>query len=575
MTADQLANLMVQKGYKVRKEGDGYRTSCPAHGGTDANMTIRPHAEGGAITTCHSHHCLRPDIAKGLGLTMDDLTPAKANGNGGEAHGQRIYPYRDEAGTVLFEVVREVDKRFWQRLPGAKRGGIGDARRVLFGLPELLTTSPGELICIAEGEKCVVEVAKLGIRATTNPHGAGKWRPEYTEWLKQRLADRKFLVLPDNDLEGKKHAVHVCDSLQAAGLAVFLADLGPLPEKGDVVQWISAGGTAEKLRAMAAPKTLAERRESAGVEIIRDIELAAMVIPEHPFVIEDMLPIGYTLLASKPKVGKTRGVTGLAVAVAHGGKAMGQIDVQKGEVLFLALESDLSDLQSRLSDIRNGDPPNGNLYVVTDWPKSNAGGLDLLEEWLAEHPLASMVIIDTIGRLKAPTPRNSDIYQVDYDFGTELKKLASRHAVGLLGCHHQRKAAGEDTFDTMSGTLGVTAACDALWVLQRTRGQADAVLSLTGRKIREQEMALRQDEHIGTWSYMGNADEFRKSKERAEIVRLLRESEAPLSPTEIAEGIQKRPDSTRGLLRKMVQAKEIYRTDKGGYAVWDGMETGT
>jgi len=120
MTADQLANLMVQKGYKVRREGDGYRTSCPAHGGTDANMTIRPHAEGGAITTCHSHHCLRPDIAKGLGLTMDDLTPAKVNGNGAEHVGQRVYPYRDEAGTVLFEVVREIDKRFWQRLPGAK-----------------------------------------------------------------------------------------------------------------------------------------------------------------------------------------------------------------------------------------------------------------------------------------------------------------------------------------------------------------------------------------------------------------------------------------------------------------------
>lgn len=573
MTASQLADRMIANGYDVRIDGDGYRACCPAHGGTDRNMTIRTHSEGGAICTCMSHHCSRSDIAKAMGLTMAEIVGGDTRGNGHRSdrgdQGNRVFPYRDEKGTLLFEVVRSADKRFWQRLPGAKAGGIGDVRRVLFGLPELLATNPGEVVGIAEGEQCAIAVASVGIACTTNPHGAGKWRPDYTAWLKENLPDRKFLLLPDNDTEGKKHVVAVGDSLQAAGLEHYLADLGVLPAKGDVADWLAAGGTKEALLAMAVPTPPEERFRSAGIFIIRDDELAIAILPEPIFVIDGILPVGYTLLASKPKIGKTRGITGLAEAVASGGKAMGNIDVSQGEVLFLAMESDLQDVQSRLLDIRGNSPPTGMLYVSTQWPNASEGGLTLLEEWLVQHPRALLVIIDTIAKLKPSVPRNADIYAEDYKFGASLKRIADEHQIALMGLHHQRKAASEDTFDTMSGTLGTTAACDALWVLQRTRGQADAMISMTGRKIREQEIAIRQDEHIGTWLYLGDADEFRKSRERAEVLRVLKSAGGPLMPSEIADELGKRADAIRQLLRRMVQSKEIIRSEKGGYSRLD------
>src|SRR5262245_22537070 len=113
----------------------------------------------------------------------------------------KIYPYRDEQGKVLYEVRRTPDKQFSMWTPGAERPGIGDTRRVLFGLPELLATKPGELVVIVEGEKCALAVAEMGLTATCNPNGCGKWRTEYTAWLKEHLPDRVFLVLADNDPE--------------------------------------------------------------------------------------------------------------------------------------------------------------------------------------------------------------------------------------------------------------------------------------------------------------------------------------------------------------------------------------
>lgn len=321
-----------------------------------------------------------------------------------------------------------------------------------------------------------------------------------------------------------------------------------------------------------SPPLLAARLKELDIQVISEAVLANTTLPEPTFVVDGVLPIGYTLLASKPKIGKTRGVTGIAHAVAIGGKAFGKIDVRQGEVLFLAMESDLQDLQGRLEDIRGAVPPSACLQLATTWPSMAEGGLDLLEQWLTGHPETVLVIVDTVAKIKPPTPRNADLYAEDYRFGAHLKRIADTYRIALLGLHHQRKAASEDTFDTISGTLGVTAACDAVWVLQRTRGQADAVISMTGRRIREQEIAVRQDEHVGTWTYLGDAEEFRRTKERADVVKLLQTS-GPMKPAEIAEELKKNPPSVRQLLRRMVQAKEVTQVGKGRYTVWVGEES--
>jgi hypothetical protein len=97
-----------------------------------------------------------------------------------------VYPYTDEAGAVLFEVVRFEPKDFRQRRPVGQGGWIwnlGHVRRVPFHLPHLLAAN-GRTVHVVEGEKDVLALEKLGLVATCNPGGAGKWRQDFAQYLR-------------------------------------------------------------------------------------------------------------------------------------------------------------------------------------------------------------------------------------------------------------------------------------------------------------------------------------------------------------------------------------------------------
>ena len=114
---------------------------------------------------------------------------------------------------------------------------------MLYRLPELSSADPSEPVVITEGEKDVETIRTLGLVATTNPGGAGKWKSEYNECLR----DRHVVILSDNDLVGQQHAEQVARSLLGVAASVKLITLPELLEKGDVSDWITAGHTTEEL----------------------------------------------------------------------------------------------------------------------------------------------------------------------------------------------------------------------------------------------------------------------------------------------------------------------------------------
>jgi hypothetical protein len=156
------------------------------------------------------------------------------------------YDYRDESGSLLYQVVRFEPKDFRQRRP--KEGGgwkwtTKECRKVLYRLPELIATPATEIVCIVEGEKDADNLAALGFAATCNVGGAGKWRLEHGEPLRGRFV----AILADNDVAGSDHAEHVADAILDIAARVKVIDLPGLPDKGDVSDWIAAGGTREEL----------------------------------------------------------------------------------------------------------------------------------------------------------------------------------------------------------------------------------------------------------------------------------------------------------------------------------------
>jgi hypothetical protein len=114
-------------------------------------------------------------------------------------------------------------------------------------LPELLQADSAAPVLIEEGEADADNLAVLGLVATTNPGGAGKWREEFNEFFR----GRHVVILPDNDAAGRKHAQQVAQHLHGIAVSVKVLTLSGLPEKGDVSDWLKAGGTKDQLLALA------------------------------------------------------------------------------------------------------------------------------------------------------------------------------------------------------------------------------------------------------------------------------------------------------------------------------------
>jgi len=91
----------------------------------------------------------------------------------------------------------------------------------------------------------------LGSPRRATQWGAGKWRACYDDYF--RTAD--IVILPDNDRPGRDHARQVAEALLPVAASVRVLELGGLPEKGDILDWLDNGGTAETLSKLieAAP----------------------------------------------------------------------------------------------------------------------------------------------------------------------------------------------------------------------------------------------------------------------------------------------------------------------------------
>lgn len=179
------------------------------------------------------------------------------------------YPYTDSDGKLLYEVVRLDPKDFRQRRPDGAGGWLWKMKgveRVLYRLPSVLAAvEAGAPVYVVEGEKAADALSSLGVAATCSPGGACKWRDIYATVL----AGAGVVILPDNDEPGMAHAAQVAKSLRRlASRAVSLQVLAlpGLPAKGDVADWIAAGGTADELARLAAEAPEPSEEEASAAE---------------------------------------------------------------------------------------------------------------------------------------------------------------------------------------------------------------------------------------------------------------------------------------------------------------------
>ncbi|MBK9126299.1 MAG: hypothetical protein IPM13_00655 [Phycisphaerales bacterium] len=184
-------------------------------------------------------------VCQALGLRMGDLFPPSNNGDG-LGRILATYDYRNAAGELLFQVVRFEDKQFRQRRPDGNGGWswkLGRTPRVLYRLPELLAAGPDEWVFVVEGEKDADRLASVGLIATCNPGGAGKWSKLADDSV---LHGRPVAIIPDKDAAGRAHVTDVALRLRNRAAEIRILEL-PGPGK-DASDWFDAGGTAAELQ---------------------------------------------------------------------------------------------------------------------------------------------------------------------------------------------------------------------------------------------------------------------------------------------------------------------------------------
>jgi len=310
------------------------------------------------------------------------------------------------------------------------------------------------------------------------------------------------------------------------------------------------------------PASGAEKKRYA---YITGKELMVREFKEPPWFLLGFLPKGLLIFGGKPKAGKSLMVGNLVIAVVTGGMFF-NLKLEQQTVLLLGLEDTYRRLQDRFRKMTiDSGADLSRLIIFNEFAKADQGGMKDLEEMILLHK-PGLVVIDTLKKFKSASNAKKQLYDENYDSVDEIKKMADRHSITIILVHHLRKMESEDPFDTFSGSLGLTAAADSLWVMQN--GKGGMALNMTGRDMEPSAKAIKLHPESLTWHILGDADEVQKSSQQQAIFDCLKNSATPLKPRDVhglVDGISY--EVVRKLLKKMFSANKVILDEKGLYTV--------
>jgi len=272
------------------------------------------------------------------------------------------------------------------------------------------------------------------------------------------------------------------------------------------------------------------------------------------WVLKDRLPAGgFSLLAGKPKAGKSTLARCLSLAVARGERFLNW-RTTPGAVLYLALEEKRSEVQRHFQQMGAlGDEP-----ILVHAAQAPQAAISALRDLVAKHkPI--LVIVDPLLRLVRLQDSN------DYAEVTQalepLLALARERGAHVLAVHHLRKGERTDTGDTILGSTAFRAAVDTSLLLKRT--DLYRILSSEQRYGPDlPESVLEFDAERRTVALGTSRAEAETDKLSAAILAYLEDRGEQLEPI-IMEAVEGRLANKRTVLRSLCQAARVTRSGTG------------
>lgn len=244
---------------RCKRNRRGWEALCPVHEADGQQHRPSLFASigrtGALLVQCSACRCTVQQVADALGLRVSDFFPPTGHSPTTPRPTQRNmsdkliveYDYFDENNVYQYTICRYEPKNFRIKRKlgdGREEWGLGDKKTVLYRLPELMAAEPKAICWVVEGERDVDRLRALGLAATCNPFGAGKWRPQFAD----KFVAKYVVVIADNDEVGERHAQEVVNSLLGKAKGVKKISFnGGYPKGADVTTFLESGGTKEEL----------------------------------------------------------------------------------------------------------------------------------------------------------------------------------------------------------------------------------------------------------------------------------------------------------------------------------------
>ena len=236
--------------------------------------------------------------------------------------------------------------------------------------------------------------------------------------------------------------------------------------------------------------------------------LRTMDFPAVSYIVPGIIPEGLTILAGRPKIGKSWMALDLAIGIATGKTVLGGVHVEQGDVLYCCLEDNPRRLKRRVTKLLGafgGEWPE-RLTLATRWRRLDQGGVEDIEAWSKSVPLPRLVLLDTLAGVRPARAGSDTLYEGDYRALSDVHRFSNERGMGAVALHHTRKMEAEDPVDTISGSFGLAGQADTCLILARSN--KGTTLYVRGRDIEECERAITFGSENCKWTLLGDAAEF-------------------------------------------------------------------
>jgi 5S rRNA maturation endonuclease (ribonuclease M5) len=525
----------------VRRSGGGWVARCPAHDDKDPSLSIHE-SDGKVLVKCFAG-CTTESVCAALSLDLRDLFDERD-----VAKIAAEYDYTDENGELLFQVVRFEPKAFRQRRPDGRGGwswNLNGARRVLYRLREVL---PAQSVLVVEGEKDAEVARELGLVATCNAGGAGKWREEYSDFLR----GKRVAIISDADEPGRKHAQQVARLIHGKAASVRVLEL---PGAKDLSEWVARGG--ERVALLDLIRNTPEWKPLPTTGFVLTPLGDLLAGPDVPieYVWDSRLVAGtVSVVVSKPKVGKSTFARNLCLRLARGEDFLG-LKTKRGECIYLALEE-------RGEDVRNdfrAMGADGSEPVYVHAASAPAEGIYALCE-LVRQRRPALVVVDPLFRLARI--KDEKAYAETYTALGPLIDVARETGTHVMLLHHAGKGEKADPIDSPLGSTGIGGAVCSLIVLKRREAY---------RTIQTvQRIGPEMSETVLEFNAEGRALSLGPEKSDADaqalsegILEYLRSAGDAKTQSEIESSVEGKTDPKRRALRLLVEQGALVREGAG------------